>query len=56
MLIEFDTDGYGRPPRTTGMESPEIERRCHVLIGLGLTLLTAGIGLDVLVGGGLQRS
>ena len=30
--------------------SPEAERRCHLLIGISLVLLTIGIGYDFLVG------
>ncbi|RKD88993.1 hypothetical protein [Halopiger aswanensis] len=29
---------------------PQVERRCHLLIGLSLVLLTIGIGYDFLVG------
>ncbi|WP_254761842.1 hypothetical protein [Natrinema marinum] len=32
------------------MDSPESERRCHVLIGIALVLLTIGIGYDFVVG------
>ncbi|QFU82438.1 hypothetical protein [Natronorubrum aibiense] len=30
--------------------NPEAERRCHLLIGISLVLLTIGIGYDFLVG------
>ncbi|ELY44989.1 hypothetical protein [Natronorubrum sulfidifaciens] len=30
--------------------NPEAERRCHLLIGSSLVLLTIGIGYDFLVG------
>ncbi|SER87218.1 hypothetical protein [Natrinema salaciae] len=29
---------------------PQAERRCHVLIGIALVLLTIGIGYDFIVG------